>query len=222
MAIDLHRLLDTPIFALDQLAIFGDVLSFLQFSEKNIEWQKKVALQQVEKEMRDVELDEPEWSNLYQHERDSILFRFDVALPMRVRYAALVSLVATIEWSMTVLRPSFRVSKPPVGESSVVDLLRVFAKRCELQINDRKLKFVIWVRNSIMHNSDVLKGYKHEADIRRHIVAYEPDFTISNWHYIGDTVEIKQSALEKLIGEWSEIIRSVHTSATDRKLLEFP
>jgi hypothetical protein len=198
-------------------------LSFLQFSEKNIDWQKKVALQQVEKEMRDVALDEPEWSNLYQHERDSVLFRFDVALPMRVRYAALVSLIATIEWSMTVLRPSFRISKLPNGKNNVVHLLHVLAKRCELQISDRinQLEFLIWVRNSIMHNSGVLKGYKHETDLRRHIVAYEPDFIISNWHYIGDTVEIKQGALEKLIDEWTEIIRSIHTSATNRKLLEF-
>jgi hypothetical protein len=124
---------------------------------------------------------------------------------------------------MIVLRPSFRLSKPPRGKSKVIHLLHVFAKRCELQIGDHinQLELLVWVRNNIMHNSGVLKGYKYETEIRKRIVAYKPDFTISNWHHIGDTVEIRQGALEKLIDQWCEIIRDICISATKRKLLRF-
>ena len=75
------------------------------------------------------------------------------------------------------------------------------------------------VRNSIMHNAGVLKGYKHEQQVRAAIAAYQLNFIISNWHYIGDTVEIKRGALEPLIESWSEIIRELYTIASKRKLL---
>ena len=66
MTIDFPKLLDTPSFALNKLAVFDDMLSFLQFSEENVQWQKKVALQQVERERNDLALDE------YLHERDTV------------------------------------------------------------------------------------------------------------------------------------------------------
>jgi hypothetical protein len=74
---------------------------------------------------------------------------------------------------------------------------------------------------AIMHNSGVLKGYRHEAEIRNDIPAYEPDFVISNWHFVGDTVEIRRGVLEKLIKSWSEIVRELYTTATRKKLLIF-
>jgi hypothetical protein len=63
-------------------------------------------------------------------------------------------------------------------------------------------------------NAGVLRGYKREASIRDHIATYQPDFSISNWHYIGDTVEIKRGALEELIEEWKEIMRDFYIVAT--------
>jgi hypothetical protein len=81
------------------------------------------------------------------------------------------------------------------------------------------LEFLIWVRNSIMHNAGVLKGYEDEQELRACISAYQPSFTISNWHYIGDTVEIKRGALEPLLETWTEIIRELYTTASKRKLL---
>ncbi len=85
----------------------------------------------------------------------------------------------------------------------------------------RCMEFLIWVRNSIMHNAGVLKGYKFEDQVRAAIAAYRPNFTISNWHYIGDTVEVKHGALEPLIEQWSKIIRDLYTVAAKKNLLIF-
>jgi hypothetical protein len=65
------------------------------------------------------------------------------------------------------------------------------------------------------------REHRHAAEIRRAIPCFEPDFTISNWHFIGDTVEIKRGALQLLITSWSEIIRELQTTATKNKLLLF-
>jgi hypothetical protein len=223
MAFDAEKFLNTPMFALDQLGVFSSVADFLTFSEDHIAYQKLAALQGVEQKVADSDLEEPEVFSYREHVLDSIDFRFDVALPMRVRYAALTAFTSTIEWSMTVLKPSFHVARPPKGTALAIHLLTVFADCCDMPLTHqiRCLEFLIWVRNSIMHNAGVLKGYKYEQQVRASISAYHPNFTISNWHYIGDTVEIKRGALEPLIESWSEIIRELYTVAAKKKLLLF-
>ncbi|WP_316165002.1 MULTISPECIES: hypothetical protein [unclassified Bradyrhizobium] len=223
MVFDAEKFLNTPIFALDQLGLLSNVGDFLTFSEDSIAHQKTAALEGVEKDVTEPGLEEPEVFSYREHLLNGIDFRFDVALPMRVRYAALTAFTSTVEWSMTILRPSFHITKPPKGTSLPIHLLAVFADRCDLPLTDqiRCLEFLIWVRNSIMHNAGVLKGYRYEQQVRSSISAYHPNFIISNWHYIGDTVEIKRGALEPLIESWSEIIRELYTVATKRKLLLF-
>jgi hypothetical protein len=221
MVFDSEKFLNTPWFALNQLGVFSNVADFLSFSEENIAKQKIVALGGVEQKL--VGTEEPDVFSYRDHLLTNIDFRFDVALPMRVRYAALTAFTSTVEWSVTVLKPIVPIPKKPSGMSRPIHLLFVYAERCGMSL-DREigcLEFLIWVRNSIMHNAGVLKGYQHEQDVRAAIAAYEPNFIISNWHYIGDTVEIKRGALEPLIGSWTEIIREIYTVATEKNLLIF-
>jgi hypothetical protein len=223
---DPQKLLDTPIYALDQLSIFSDVQHFLEFSERNMEWMNRVELQRVEREMKDVKTEEPEdWHSLLTHMRDSVLFRFDVTLPMRVRYAALTSLIATIEWSVTILarKTTFNLPKTPKGKNEAVHLISVFANLCGLSLRQQlaELEFLTWVRNSISHNSGVLKGYKFEQSIRAHVSQYESDFVISNWHFIGDTVQIKRGAIESRIISWREVIRDLFKLSAENRLISF-
>jgi hypothetical protein len=223
MAFDAEKFLNTPMFALNQLGIFSNVADFLDFSEENIARRKISALQGVEQDVADSGIEEPEVFSYREQHLANIDFRFDVALPMRVRYAALTAFTSTIEWSMTVLKPSFRVTKPPKGTAPAIHLLTIFSDRCDLPLTQEIgcLEFLIWVRNSIMHNAGVLKGYKYEQQVRDCIAAYQPNFTISNWHYIGDTVEIKRGALDPLIESWTEIIRELYTTAAKKRLLVF-
>jgi hypothetical protein len=221
MVFNSEKFLNTPIFAFDQLGILSSVAEFLTFSEDNIVKQKVVALEDIDKELTGV--DEDEIFSYRDHLQTNIEFRFDVALPMRVRYAALTAFTSTVEWSMTILKPKSPISKEPKNTSRTIHLLYAYAERCSMSLDSeiKRLEFLIWVRNSIMHNAGTLKGYKHEQDVRNAIAAYAPGFSISNWHHIGDTVEIKHGTLEPLIKAWAEIIRELYTVATKRKLLVF-
>jgi hypothetical protein len=142
---------------------------------------------------------------------------------MRVRYAALTAFTSTVEWSIAVLDPAFELPPKPTGKSETVHRLTILSERCGLNYvsNIECLEFLIWVRNSIMHNAGILKGYQHAADIRRVMPRFEPSFTISNWHHIGDTVEIKRGALEPIIRTWTDSIRELFTVATKKKLVRF-
>jgi len=167
MVFDLQKFLDTPIYSLNQEALFSNVLSFLEFSERNIEWQKQVALLKAKKEAEDWDLEEPDRQSFYNHLRDTALFRFEVMLPMQTRYSALASLVGTIEWSMRFLqrRASFTVPKASDKQPEVIHLLNVFSKKSEFQCTDdiSRLELLIQVRNCILHNSGFIEGYKYEA-----------------------------------------------------------
>jgi hypothetical protein len=219
----LQDILDTPIFAFDQLAAFSGVRTFLDFSERNIEQRRQSIVADIDAEMEDIKIGDEHWEDYREHKIRSAEFQYNVVLPMRVRYAALTAFISTIEWSMKVIRPSFTMPRKPSRTSETVHLLREYAARCDLDLTDRIkcLDFLIWVRNSIMHNAGVLKGYTYERDIRGAIGRFEPNFTISNWHHIGDTVEIKRGALEPLIDSWSETIRQLYTAAYKKELLQF-
>lgn len=166
-----QRLLETPFYALDQQALFSQVIDFIEFSERNIEWQKRVALSQVEKEMENLGIDEPNRHSLHDHLRDEALFRFDVILPMQTRYSALASLVGIIEWSIRVLHRCAAFDVPASSDnkqSDVIHLVIIFSDRCELDYKSdiRRLELLIWVRNCILHNSGLIEGYRYEAQLR--------------------------------------------------------
>jgi hypothetical protein len=208
---------------MDHLMVLSDVLNFLQFSEKNIEQQKPLALAQLETEIEEKDIDEEHRYAYRTQMIEAANFRFDVALPMRVRYAALTAFTSTIEWSIAALHPAFEFPPKPAGKSETVHRLTILSERCRLNYASHIdcLEFLIWVRNSIMHNAGTLRGYQHAAEIRRVMPQFEPSFTISNWHHIGDTVEIKRGALEPIIRTWSDAIRELFTVATRDKLVRF-
>jgi hypothetical protein len=219
----LQNILETPIFAFDQLAVFSGIRTFLDFSERNIEQRRQSIVADVDAEMEHIKIDDEHREGYREHKIQSAEFQYNVALPMRVRYAALTAFVSTIEWSMKVIKPSFTMPRKPSGKSETAHLLHEYAARCNLDLTDRIdcLDFLTWVRNSVMHNAGVLKGYRYEHKIRAAIGRFEPNFTISNWHHIGETVEIERGALEPLIDSWSETIRQLYTGAYKSGLLQF-
>lgn len=128
---DWEKVLDTPWFAFDHMAIFSDLREFLEFAESNIAPQKAAAIQCIKDTEVEFEHDMDEQS-YRQYQLQTLDFRFDVALPMRIRYAALMSFIGTVEWSMKVMKPTFPVPKTPAGSSETVHLIREFAARCGL------------------------------------------------------------------------------------------
>jgi hypothetical protein len=216
MTFDIEKFLNTPLYAFDQTSVFGDLQEFLEFSEKNIEWQKRTELQRIAQEMATTNIEEEHRYSYERHLRDNAEFRFDTVLPMRVRYAALTSLISTIEWSVEVLVQEYAIKIPsPKNKNRVIHRLRYLTAEwsLDLTVPVAKLEFLTWVRNIIIHNSGLLKGCKYESAVRQFIVQYEPSFKISNWHFVGDTIEIQRNAIDPLISSWKDIIYELYKSA---------
>jgi hypothetical protein len=218
---DWTKLLEGPWFAIDHMAVFGDIQQFLEFAESNIGPQKAAELKRIDDEGPEFD-DESASDSFRQHQLENANFRFDVALPMRIRYAALMSFIGTVEWSMKVMTPKFTVPKKPHQVSETVHLVREFAARCGMSIAFEidQLEFLTWIRNAITHNAGLLKGAQRAAQIRAGMATYAPGFKLSDWHFIGETVEIERGALDPIIEHWSEVIHELHTIAFKKKLIQ--
>lgn len=219
MTFDAEKFRSTPIYAFDQQALFSDLLDFLSFSESNIEVQKLTAIDAANDLFESSTMDEPDRGSYHRHQLDSADFRFDVVLSMRLRYAALATLIGTIEWSAKCLALCARF--PISSEASPLQLLATISSRCGLGYSEqlRTLRLLIWIRNAITHNAGVLKGYRHEAGIRQHIHNLAPDFRISNWHYIGESVEISKDALPPIITLWRQLIYDLYKAAHEKNVV---
>jgi hypothetical protein len=144
---------------------------------------------------------------------------------MRVRYAALTSLISTIEWSLEALVQEYGLKIASAdNKNRTIHRLHHLAREWSLDLASpiTQLEFIIWVRNAIIHNSGLLKGYQQEKAIRQAILQYPPAFTISNWHFVGDTIEIQRGAIEPLIATWKSIIYDLYKSAHQRRKPKYP
>ena len=82
--------------------MLGDVLDFLDFSERNIDWLYGAEKQSIQRKAA-LGWGFPEKDRYLESDYTELLLtnaehRFTVSLPMRIRYAALVSLVTAVEW----------------------------------------------------------------------------------------------------------------------------
>ena len=88
--IGLEAFLDKTFFALDTLSMLSDIEDFIDFSEGNIDWQKRRELNRVELACAADEFDDPHEAAQYHVQTiDGVRYRFEVCLAQRVRYAAL-------------------------------------------------------------------------------------------------------------------------------------
>lgn len=114
--IDFNTFLDQTFFGLDTLTMLGDVEDFIEFSERNIGWQKQRELRRAEQECNNTEFDDPHLEALHRDQTlQGVEFRFEVSLTQRVRYAGLTALITTIEWVLLALkqRATFTFPKTP-------------------------------------------------------------------------------------------------------------
>lgn len=200
---DIDTILDQTFFGLDTLSMLGDVEDFIEFSQSNISWQKHREIRRAEQESDGIGFDNPYDEAQY---RDQVLagveFRFEVSLTQRVRYAALIALVTTIEWVLLAMkkRASFDFSKKPKNKNEVVHILTVFNDEANLGLED-KIKFIenlIYARNCVVHAAGLLDSYEYGKELRIKI-AEMPGLKISNINFLGDGIEIESSFLECVI-----------------------
>ncbi len=133
--LDLNAFLDQTFFGLDTLTMLADVEDFIEFSESNIDWQKHRELRRAEQECNNVWFDDPRLKTQYRDQTlEGVKFRFEVSLTQRVRYAALIALITTIEWVLLALkkRVSFNFPERPDGKNEAVYILSVFNNKAAL------------------------------------------------------------------------------------------
>lgn len=221
--LDLTSLLDQTFFGLDILSMLGDVEDFIEFSESNIELQKHRELRHAEQECNNLEFNDRREEAQYRVQLlEDVQFRFEVSLTQRVRYAALITLITTIEWVLLALkkRTSFKFPKTPNGKNEAVHILSVFNLRASLSLDNQisSLEALIYIRNCIVHAAGLLASCKHEPELRKTLETLT-GIKVSDLKFLGDSIEIETGFLKGVIKDVRLWLPNVEKVVLERGLL---
>ena len=221
--IDLNAFLDQKFFGLDTLTMLGDVEDFIEFSESNINWQKNRELRRAKQKCNDAEFDDPRVDSLYRdHTLEGVEYRFEVSLKQRVRYAALTTLITTIEWVLLALKEctSFEFPKKPEKTNEAIHILSVFNEKTALDLEQKILflETLIQIRNCIVHAAGLLASYQFEPELREKLGAL-PGVKVSNLNFLGDSIEIETGFLEGVIEDVRLWLPNVEKEVSERGLI---
>lgn len=222
--LDVEDFFNRTLFGLDILAMLSDIEDFIDFSEANIEWQKLRELRRAEFECDEEQFDDMNFAAHYREQTiEGVSYRFDVSLTQRVRYAALISFITTIEWVLISLRKraAFAVPKKPERKNGAVHLLQVFNHKASLNLASQIqiIEDLTHVRNCIVHAAGLLESYKHESELRQRLSAF-PGIKISNISFLGDGIEIERSYLQDLVEDAKRWLPSLEKAMHEQGLLE--
>lgn len=215
---DLDRILDMTIDAMDFQFMISDVKDFLTFSEENIAWQHR-------RERHAIDLQD--WSADAHQERYHLEqgtdHRFQVSLPLRVRYSALIAFVTSVEWSMEYLARSLQspVGKKKKGVNPCVHLLRDLTKRTGIDASEAIANYeaLVKLRNCVAHAGGIVDSYEYKADLPS-AVERIPGTTLESWHFFGPQVCFSRGALEGPIAETAELVLSLHRELREQGHLQ--
>lgn len=201
--LDINVLCNLTILGLDTLTMIGDVEDFIEFSESNICRQKSLELQHAEQECNSMQFDDPRIESQFRDQIiESVEFRFEVSLKQRVRYAALTTLITTIEWMLLALkkRTTFIFPDKPKGKSEAIHILLVFNEKAALGLENKILflETLINVRNCIVHSAGFLTAYKHRTELRKKIDGMA-GVRVSNQYHLSGGIEIEAGFLEGVV-----------------------
>jgi hypothetical protein len=202
---DMEAFLNQTFFGLDTLAMLGDIEDFIGFSERNIDWQKQRELRRVKSEYSESQFDDPHIATQYYDQMiDGVDFRFEVSLTQRVRYAALTSLITTMEWVLISLksRATFDIPKRPKGKSELVHVLEVFNDKTELGLTSKiqDVESLVQVRNCIVHAAGLLASYGFAEALRQNLAGFA-GIKVSSINFLGDGIEIERGHLQRIVGD---------------------
>jgi hypothetical protein len=216
---DLEKFLDTPIYAFDFQFMVGDVKDFLEFSESNIDWQHRRELQAIS-QRKDLSDYPPGYR---EHLEENANHRFLVSLPLRVRYAAVLALTTSVEWSVKFLnmRALAPVPEKRDGTNQTVRVLRELSARTQLSAQSTidDYEALINVRNCIVHSAGLLATYQFK-DTLSASVARLHGFSLANWHFFGDQVCIDRGALDPYIDQMGKLVIDLHQSMHEKGLMQ--
>lgn len=217
-AIDLERLLSEPFYAIDFQYMIGDIEDFLDFAERHIEWQYRHELRDIRRRANDEEFP----PGLREHLETNAEHRFKVSLPLRVRYAAVIGLATSVEWSVGFLVKHLRapISEVPKGRKDTVHGLMELQRRTGIGHADAISDYaaLVHVRNCIAHSAGIEEHYRWRGELPA-AVGRLSGFSLANWHLFGRHICIEKGALSPYVREMGDLIVALHKAAHEQRLL---
>jgi hypothetical protein len=216
--VDLEKLLNEPFYAFDFQFMIGDVEGFLDFSESNIQWQFRREIQDIR---RRAEIEDYPREYI-EHLEANAEHRFNVSLPLRVRYAAMVALITSVEWSVNFLVRGLKtpISKKRCSRNQTVYQLLELEDRVGLGAADTVFDFeaLVQIRNCIAHSAGVDEHYKYRRDLLAAIDRLS-GFRLENKHFFGKHIWIDNGALNPYMRKMDALIVSFHKAVHERDFL---
>jgi hypothetical protein len=215
--------------------------------ERNIEWLLLTERHSIQRRtLKSFGFDD---NNLAQSEKTQLLeaaeYRFTVALPMQIRYAALGALTSTTEWAARFFQSDWKPQLPrdfvpdvtvrdgdsiartkPKNlrhpEATVPLLLEYFTttlSRAKTAILVDYPHLVV-VRNAVVHYSGVVSNLTETKlqDLKKAIDTLK-GFSITDCHLASKRVQIERGALDPYIEGMLQLLTDINTAANERGLL---
>lgn len=214
---DVEAFLNKKYHAIDFRQMIGDIQDFLELSENTLAWQYHVEIQSIRRRppMSGEGLT-PHDAEIYVDQcLEGAEFRFKISLPMRVRYAALVSLVTAVESSSVILK---KLAAFKVGGDAPTKVLKEFCRELSLDRESVLVNYdhLVTVKNTIVHAAGVKRAKTRHGgpDLASAIVTL-PGFEIIEWPLLGDCVGIRRGALEPHIANMAALLPELYEAADD-------
>lgn len=209
-----------PIEAFDFQFMIGDVKDYLEFSERNIDWQYRRELRAIEHRK--------DWNNFPSGYRENLeqnaMHRFKVSLPLRVRYGALIAFTTSVEWAVHYvnLNAVSPLSNPKDGINFTVSILRHFATQTaavdtKALIDDYDA--LVKIRNCITHAAGIIETYKHKASLPDAIENIN-GIRLANWNFFGTQICIERGAIEPHIERVAALVVRLHSTMREQGLFK--
>ena len=210
--------LNRPIYAIEARRMISAVSDFLQFSEAGIEARYRQELRDIDQ--REAAEDLPfEYS---EHLKENARFRYEISLPLNIRYGAVLALVTSVEWSIRPFVERLRepISPRPKGCNETVHALSQLSVRTgvgsvDLIANYRSL---VRVRHCIAHNAGMIDGYRYASGLAEATVRLA-GFSLDSRNLFGMHVCIERDALPPHIEAMHDFIVELKKTAYEQGLV---
>lgn len=201
------EILNKPMYLFDFESQFTDLLDFIEFSEGNLEWQRRSHVQSLGRQAKKHNYD----SNDYYAELQGIEYRFDINLPRKIRSSSIIAFATSIEWVAAFIdsHKTYAIKKEGKASNKSIHIIRKsilkLKKVLDKTINNNIdiLEDIIKIRNCIAHNDGIVNGYRFQSDIEA-IINRVKGFSISNEFFIDGSINIQKGAIEPIIKETQE------------------
>ena len=198
---------------------FADLLDFLEFSENNIEYHRKIQVQNLNRiaKLKNIEHGE------YSAELRNIEGRFDIYLSRSIRYSVLISFAASVEWISHFLKNHATEEVPncPARLNKSIHILNTLIDRAEFshRHNLNTLEKIIKIRNCMVHSMGSVKNYQFGEEVKS-LIETLSGFSISDSLFIEEIINIDKGAIVPIINETQAWITNFIEECRQKGIIE--